>query len=119
MQVEFSEGITALQNEIEALAAKQFAGLDTAKMQERLVELSQRYDEMARDERGDTVQRQKELHALREKIVCRQAEQYQSKFTEPLAEISAKVNDLGVRYKRESVAYKAFHAGMDRSLIHI
>ena len=118
MQVEFSEGITALQNEIEALAEKQFAGLDTAKMQERLVELSQRYDEMARDERGDTVQRQKELHALREKIVCRQAEQYQSTFTEPLAEISAKVNDLGVRYKRESVAYKAFHAGMDCPTCH-
>ena len=118
MHVEFSEGITALQNEIEALAEKQFAGLDTAKMQERLVELSQRYDEMARDERGDTVQRQKELHALREKIVCRQAEQYQSKFTEPLAEISAKVNDLGVRYKRESVAYKAFHAGMDCPTCH-
>lgn len=118
MQVEFSEGITALQNEIEALAEKQFAGLDTAKMQERLVELSQRYDEMACDERGDTVQRQKELHALREKIVCRQAEQYQSKFTEPLAEISAKVNDLGVRYKRESVAYKAFHAGMDCPTCH-
>lgn len=118
MRVEISEGITALQNEIAALAEKQFAGLDTAEMQERLVELSQRYDEMARDERGDTVQRQKELHALREKIVCRQAEQYQSKFTEPLAEISAKVNDLGVRYKRESVAYKAFHAGMDCPTCH-
>lgn len=118
MQVEFSEGITALQNEIEALAEKQFAGLDTAKMQERLVELSQRYDEMARDERGDTVQQQKELRALREKIVRRQSEQYQSKFTEPLAEIAAKVNDLGTRYKRESVAYKAFHAGMDCPTCH-
>lgn len=103
MRVEISEGITALQNEIAALEEKQFAGLDTDEMQERLVELSQRYDEMARDERGDTVQRQKELHALREKIVRRQAEQYQSKFTEPLAEITAKVNDLGARYKREAV----------------
>lgn len=118
MWVEISEGITALQNEIAALAEKQFAGLDTAKMQERLVELSQRYDEMARDERGDTVQQQKELHAMREKIVRRQAEQYQSKFTEPLAEITAKVNDLGARYKREAVAYKAFHAGMDCPTCH-
>lgn len=118
MRVEFSEGITSLQNEIAALAEKQFAGLDTAKMQEQLVELSQRYDEMARDERGDTVQRQKELHALREKIVRRQAEQYQSKFTEPLAEITAKVNDLSARYKRETVAYKAFHAGMDCPTCH-
>ena len=118
MRVEFSEGITSLQNKIAALAEKQFAGLDTAKMQEQLVELSQRYDEMARDERGDTVQRQKELHALREKIVRRQAEQYQSKFTEPLAEITAKVNDLSARYKRETVAYKAFHAGMDCPTCH-
>lgn len=118
MRVEFSEGITSLQNEIAALAEKQFAGLDTAKMQEKLVELSQRYDEMARDERGDTVQQQKELRALREKIVRRQSEQYQSKFTEPLAEIAAKVNDLGTRYKRESVAYKAFHAGMDCPTCH-
>ncbi len=118
MRVEISEGITALQNEIVALAEKQFAGLDTAEMQERLVELSQRYDEMARDERGDTVQQQKELRALREKIVRRQSEQYQSKFTEPLAEIAAKVNDLGARYKREVVAYKAFHAGMDCPTCH-
>lgn len=118
MRIEFSEGVTALQNEIAALEEKQFSGLDTAKMQERLVELSERYDELARDERGDAVQEQKELRALREKIIRRQAEQYQSKFTEPLAEITAKVNDLGLRYRRETMAYKAFHAGMDCPTCH-
>lgn len=118
MQIEFSEGVTALQNEIAALEEKQFSGLDTAKMQERLVELSERYDELARDERGDVAQEQKELRALREKIIRRQAEQYQSKFTEPLAEITAKVNDLGVQYRRETMAYKAFHAGMDCPTCH-
>ena len=118
MRIEFSEGVTALQNEIAALEEKQFSGLDTAKMQERLVELSERYDELARDERGDVVQEQKELRALREKIIRRQAEQYQSKFTEPLAEITAKVNDLGVQYRRETMAYKAFHAGMDCPTCH-
>ena len=118
MRIEFSEGVTALQNEIAALEEKQFSGLDTAKMQERLVELSERYDELARDERGDVAQEQKELHALSEKIIRRQAEQYQSKFTEPLAEITAKVNDLGVRYRRETMAYKAFHAGMDCPTCH-
>lgn len=118
MRIEFSEGVTALQNEIAALEKKQFSGLDTAKMQERLVELSERYDELARDERGDAVQEQKELRALREKIIRRQAEQYQSKFTEPLAEITAKVNDLGVQYRRETMAYKAFHAGMDCPTCH-
>lgn len=118
MRIEFSEGVTALQNEIAALEEKQFSGLDTAKMQERLVELSERYDELARDERGDAVQEQKELRALREKIIRRQAVQYQSKFTEPLAEITAKVNDLGVQYRRETMAYKAFHAGMDCPTCH-
>lgn len=118
MRIEFSEGVTALQNEIAALEEKQFSGLDTAKMQERLVELSKRYDELARDERGDVVQEQKELRALREKIIRRQAEQYQSKFTEPLAEITAKVNDLGLRYRRETMAYKVFHAGMDCPTCH-
>lgn len=118
MRIEFSEGVTALQNEIAALEEKQFSGLDTAKMQERLVELSERYDELARDERGDAVQEQKELRALREKIIRRQAEQYQSKFTEPLAEITAKVNDLGVQYRRETMAYKAFHAGMECPTCH-
>lgn len=118
MRIEFSEGVTALQNEIAALEEKQFSGLDTAKMQERLVELSERYDELARDERGDAAQEQKELHALHEKIIRRQAEQYQSKFTEPLAEITAKVNDLGLQYRRETMAYKAFHAGMDCPTCH-
>ena len=118
MRIEFSEGVTALQNEIAALEEKQFSGLDTAKMQERLVELSERYDELARDERGDAVQEQKELRALHEKIIRRQAEQYQSKFAEPLAEITAKVNDLGVQYRRETMAYKAFHAGMDCPTCH-
>ena len=118
MRIEFSEGVTALQNEIAALEEKQFSGLDTAKMQERLVELSERYDELARDERGDAVQEQKELRALHEKIIRRQAEQYQSKFTGPLAEITAKVNDLGVQYRRETMAYKAFHAGMDCPTCH-
>lgn len=117
-QTELSEGLAALRSEITALEEKQFSGLDPVKMQERLVELSQRYDEMARDERGDALQQQKELHALREKIIRRQAEQYRSKFTEPLAEISAKVKDLGMRYKREAMAYKAFHAGMDCPTCH-
>ncbi len=83
-QTELSEGLAVLRSEITALEEKQFSGLDPVNMQDRLVELSQCYDEMARDERGDTVQQQKELRTLREKIVRRQSEQYQSKFTEPL-----------------------------------
>ena len=118
MQAELAENLAALRAEIAALEEKQFDGLDPVKTQERLVELSHRYEEIARDERGDTMQKQKELHTLREKIIRRQAEQYQSKFTEPLAEITSKVNDLGMRYKRETSAYKAFHVGMDCPTCH-
>lgn len=118
MQAELAENLAALRAEIAALEEKQFDGLDPVKTQERLVELSHRYEEIARDERGDTMQKQKELHTLREKIIRRQAEQYQSKFTEPLAEITSKVNDLGTRYRREMSAYKAFHAGMDCPTCH-
>ena len=118
MQAELAENLAALRAEIAALEEKQFDGLDPVKTQERLVELSHRYEEIARDERGDTMQKQKELHTLREKIIRRQAEQYQSKFMEPLAEITSKVNDLGTRYRREMSAYKAFHAGMDCPTCH-
>ncbi len=110
--------LESLRNEIAALEAKQFSGMNPSEMQERLVELSQRYDEAARDDRSDAAEQQRNLSALQEKIARRQAEQYQSKFTQPLADISAKVKELGVRYQRETAAYKAFHAGMECPACH-
>lgn len=104
--------------EIGGLESKQFAGMNTSEMQERLVELSQRYDEAARDDRSDAAEQQSNLSTLREKIVRRQAEQYQSKFTQALADISAKVKELGARYQREAAAYKAFHVGMECPTCH-
>ena len=104
--------------EIAGLESKQFTGMDTAEMQERLVELSQRYDEAARDDRSDAEEQRKSLSDLREKIARRQAEQYQSKFTQPLADIAAKVKELGARYQREVASFKAFHAGMECPTCH-
>ena len=76
------------------------------------------YEEAARDERTDTSKLREQIQTLREKIARREGEQYQSKFTEALAEASARVKDLGVRYQRESAAYKAFHAGMECPACH-
>lgn len=104
--------------EIAGLESKQFTGMDTAEMQERLVELSQRYDEAARDDRSDAEEQRKSLSDLREKIARRQAEQYQSKFTQPLADIAAKVKELGARYQREVASFKAFYAGMECPTCH-
>lgn len=115
---ELTDQQKALKEEAAALEAKQFAGLDVERMQEQLVELSRRYDETAQDARGEAAEQQKELHALREKLVRRQAEQYQSKYTKPLAELSAKVRELGAHYQRESAIYKAFHAGMECPTCH-
>lgn len=107
-----------LREEIAELEQRQFSGMDVSGMQERLVELSGRYEEAARDERTDTSKLREQLQTLREKIARREGEQYQSKFTEALAEASARVKDLGVRYQRESAAYKAFHAGMECPACH-
>ena len=103
-----------LRREIAELEQRQFSSMDVSAMQERLVELSGRYEEAARDERADTSKLREQLQLLREKIARREVEKYQSKFTEA----SARVKDLGVRYQRESAAYKAFHAGMECPACH-
>ena len=110
--------VDTLREEIAELEQRQFSGMDVSDMQERLVELSGRYEEAARDERTDTSKLREQLQTLREKIARREGEQYQSKFTEALAEASARVKDLGVRYQRENAAYKAFHAGMECPACH-
>ena len=107
-----------LREEIAELEQRQFSSMDVSDMQERLVELSGRYEEAARDERTDTSKLREQIQTLREKIARREGEQYQSKFTEALAEASARVKDLGARYQRESAAYKAFHAGMECPACH-
>lgn len=107
-----------LREEIAELEQRQFSSMDVSAMQERLVELSGRYEEAARDERADTSKLREQLQLLREKIARREVEKYQSKFTEALAEASARVKDLGVRYQRENAAYKAFHAGMECPAFH-
>ena len=100
---------TAIQAELAALEEKQFAGLDIPAMQERLVDLSARYEEALRDVGGS--EEREQLRALREKIAARQAEQYQSKYIQALAEAEAKVKHLGARYQQEGRNFKFLSAG--------
>ncbi len=99
----------ALQEELTALKEKQFAGLDVSAMRERLVDLSARYEEVLRD--ANSSGEQEQLSALREKIAGRQAEQYQSKYAQPLAEAGARVKDLAARYQREKRNFDSLTAG--------
>ena len=108
---ELSEKLTALREELAALEEKRYAGLDVPAMQDRLVELSARYDESARDGRADNAENIAQLHALHKKIAQRQAEQYQSKLLQAIAEAEAKVKELGARYSREVKAYEALVPG--------
>lgn len=115
---ELTQQLEQLRTEIHVLEEKQFSGMNIPAMQERLVELSRQYEESAQDGRADMVSQQQNLLVLREKIAKRQSEPYQSKYTQPLAEVSAKVKELGVRYARETTSFNAFHAGMDCPTCH-
>ena len=99
----------ALQSELSALEESQFAGLDIPAMRERLVDLSARYEETLRDSHGS--EEQDAIYALREKIAGRQAEEYQSKYTKPLAEATAQVRNLAARYQQERQNYHVLSIG--------
>ncbi|MCI8399291.1 MAG: hypothetical protein HFF90_07810 [Oscillibacter sp.] len=99
----------ALREELTALGEKQFYGLDISAMQERLVELSDRYEETLRDSGG--YEELEQLSELQAKIAKRQAERYQSRYAQPLAETGAQVKNLAARYQRESQNFKCLSAG--------
>lgn len=116
-----AENLRALQErrdtlvrERDALEEKRFAGLDLAGMQERLVELSARYDEMAKDGAGgvDTTEIDRRLQELHRKLGQRGAEQYAPKYTRHIAEAAAKVKELGAKYSREAALLKGFQPGV-------
>lgn len=98
-----------LQKELTALEEKQFDGLDIPAMQERLVDLSAHYEEALRDSGGQ--EEQDRLSELMAKIAKRQAEQYQSKYAQPMAETDAQVKNLAARYQQEAWNYKHLSAG--------
>lgn len=93
------------------LQEKQYEGMDVSAMQEKLVELSARYGEYHQDEQTEAAQYRSELLALREKIARREAEQYQSKYTQAVAETSSAVKELGSRYSREVKTFEALVPG--------
>ena len=104
----------ALIRERDALEEKRFAGLDLATMQEQLVELSASYDEMAKDGAGrvDTTEIDGALQRLHQELGRRGTEQYASQYARPIAEVSAKVKELGARYSREVALLKGFQPGV-------
>lgn len=93
----------ALTRAVEELEAKRFDGLDTKAMEQQLVELSARYDETARD--GSPLDA--EILELERKLAARRAEQYQSPYTQAIAEANARLAELAARFNRDK---QSFHA---------
>ena len=106
-----TERYNQLNAELKALSEKQFAGLDRAQMETKLAELTERYNQAV--ERADSnAEINSQILALQEKLAQRRAEQYQSKYTQAMANIVAKVEELKKRYCRETQILKAFTPGV-------
>ena len=92
-----------LNRTLEKLEAKRFDGLDTRAMEQRLVELSARYHEAAQDDSPLDA----EILELERKLAARKAEQYQSPYTQAIAEANARLAELAARFNQDK---QAFHA---------
>ena len=105
--------LSSLDQEHEALEARRFAGIDLSAVQERLADLSARYEEMAKDspESADTAAVDAQIRELRERLAVRASERYAPKFSEHIAEYSAKIQEITTRYKRETGLLKGFQVG--------
>lgn len=115
---ELTQRLAALRGELDALEEKRFAGMDTSSMSDKLVSLSQRYDEMARDMHTEASSRARSIAVLREKIAHRQGEVYQSKFIPALAEAEARVKELAIQYQREANIYAGMVPGASCPTCH-
>ena len=109
-----NEQLQSLQEEAGHLEQKRFSGLEPKEMERQLVELSRQYDETSRDlrsaERFSEIDGQ--IYRLTpKKLPPGKAESYQSKFCS-LADISARVSELGRRYKQELHNFQSFAPGV-------
>ena len=98
----------ALSWKLAELEAKRFDGLDTKAMEQRLVELSARYDEAARD--GSPLDG--EILELERRLAARRAEQYQSQYIREIAEVNAKLAQLYARFDADKKTFQTFAPGM-------
>ena len=106
-----------LDQEMAALEEKRYANLNRPQMEARLVDLSQQYDEAAKASGGQS-EIDAQILALETKLARRRAEQYQSKYTQAIAEASAKVQELGGRYRQEAYFLKTFVPGVSCPTCH-
>ena len=106
--------LSALEQELAGLEARRFEGMDLADLQEQLVDTSERYQELAneRPEPADTSSIEGQLRSLHEKLGQRTAEIYLPKYTQPIADCTAKISALERKYRQDAGLYKGFRPGV-------
>lgn len=102
-----------LQTEIASLEARRFETINLEDLQEQLVQASAQYEELSREapETPDTAELDAKLQKFHTKLGARSSEVYQPKYTQPLAETTARVQSLGKRYQQNVALLKRFQPG--------
>ena len=114
---ELSNRLTAqiqeLQREIASLEARRFENVNLEELQEQLVQASEQYEELSGEapETPDTAELDAKLQEFHAKLGARSSEVYQPKYTDPLAEDTAKVQALGKKYQQNAALLKRFQPG--------
>ena len=111
--VRLNREIAALESELKTLEQRRCEGLDMAALEETLMETSERYSELLHEPipAADTAEVDHALREVQAKRDCRLAEVYQSKYAQPVLDATAKVKELGGRYKRQTALLKGFRVG--------
>ena len=103
----------ALIAEKDALETKRYTGIDKAELESELTDLSAQYSELFNDD-GDNSELDeldKQLYEQTQKLAARSASDYESKFTQTIADASSRVKALAAKYNAELSAGKAIVPG--------
>lgn len=110
--MELTAKLSELRSECETLEKKRFSGVDVQTLQDRLVELSARYDELHTDDAAPRADGHHEkLLELNRKLGERKAAVYEPKYVKAIAETSARIGALKDQFKREVALCKAIIPG--------
>ncbi len=112
-RAELEAKLEALMNEKSALETKRYAGIDKAELESELTDLSAQYSELFNDDSDDSGldELDKQLYEQTQKLAARSASDYESKFTQAIADASGRVKALAAKYNAELSAGKAIVPG--------
>lgn len=105
---------TQLQERIGELECKRATGFDGSSLNDRLADLYARYEELQREkpEIADTESLDNQIQAAAEKLACRKAETYQSKYAAALAQAQERIQRLSMEFKRTKHIYNGLKEGV-------